>query len=225
MTTIRQRTGITAALLIIGILAALVAAEILPDLASLDAIRVAAIGTGLGAASLVYLAAAAASVGIAIALHPLLAPSSPGLALGSVVFRSVEATFYSVAVVCLLALQSLGREPDLAGDLPLVLLVIRDQATLVGVLAFGAGALLYYLVFLRARLVPRWLAGWGVVGTLLLMVAAGLALFSGTPVTSYSLLIAPILVQELALAGWLLARGVSVPVPAREPSHQEVRQA
>jgi hypothetical protein len=56
-----------------------------------------------------YLIAAGTSVGIAIALYPLLKWAGPALALRSVVFRTIDAVFYTVAVVSLLAIQSLSQ--------------------------------------------------------------------------------------------------------------------
>ncbi len=75
--------------------------------------------------------------------------------------------------------------------------------------AFTVGALMYYTLFYRARLVPRWLSGWGIAAVVLMMTACLLALFSNTPVTGYTFLFLPIAVQEMVLAGWLLVKGFS----------------
>jgi len=56
--------------------------------------------------------------------------------------------------------------PDLRASGAL-LLTLRDQASLAGVLAFYLGASMYYYVFYRPRLIPRWLSGWGLAGTAL----------------------------------------------------------
>jgi hypothetical protein len=66
---------------------------------------------------------------------------------------------------------------------------------------------MYYSLFYRSRLVPRWLSVWGLAGVLLMTTACLLALFSDNPVTGYTILILPILVQEMVLALWLLAKG------------------
>ena len=61
---------------------------------------------------MLYLIAAGSSVGIAIALYPLLRRINPALALGSVVFRTIEGVFYTAAVVSLLSLPlSAGSSP------------------------------------------------------------------------------------------------------------------
>ncbi len=44
---------------------------------------------------------------------------------------------------------------------------LRDSAGCVGVLAFYTGATLYYLIFYRSRLIPRWLSAWGLAGAVL----------------------------------------------------------
>jgi hypothetical protein len=87
---------------------------------------------------------------------------------------------------------------------------MREHSTLVGVFAFTLGALMYYTLLYRARLVPRWLSVWGLAALVLMMTACLLALFSDNPVTGYTFLFLPIAVQEIVLAIWLLVRGFSL---------------
>ncbi|HET7015030.1 MAG TPA: DUF4386 domain-containing protein [Streptosporangiaceae bacterium] len=171
----------------------------------------------MAAAALFYLAAAGASVGIAIALYPLLEKISAALALGSVVFRTIEAVMYTVALASLLSIQPLSRQLATAPAasrsvihaIADSLVSVRDHSNLAAVFAFSLGALIYYVLFYRSRLVPRWLSGYGVVAVLLIMTACVLALFSDKPITGYTLLIAPIAVQEVVFASWLLVKGFS----------------
>jgi len=172
------------------------------------------------AAALFYLIAAGASAGIAIAMYPVLKQVNSTLALGSVVFRAIEAVFYTTAVVAILSVQSLGQQfatTPANARAPIqamadVLLSLRDDSNIAAIFALTVSALMYYGLFYRSRLIPRWLSGWGVVGMLLLMTACLLALFSDRPVTGYTLFILPIAVQELVLAVWLLVKGFnSVP--------------
>jgi hypothetical protein len=162
--------------------------------------------------------AAGTSAGIAIALYPVLRKWSAGLSLGSVVFRGIEAAMYTAGALILLSLVPLGqRSTDAAasadrGAMQLIgdsLLTLRADAILAGVFAFCVGSLFYSYVFYRSRLIPRWLSGWGIAADLLLLVACLSALFSGSPVTSYTILILPIAAQEMILAVWLIARGFS----------------
>jgi hypothetical protein len=160
---------------------------------------------------------ASAAAGIAIALYPVLRTHSEGLALGSVAFRLIEGVLYIGIVVCLLLLVALSQESATAGaaassayEVPGVLLMAaRDSLGEVAVLAFGLGALMYYWVFFRTRLVPRWLSAWGLVAIVSLMVAIVLVMFGVTePMSTTQIVLAlPILVQEMVLAVWLIAKG------------------
>ncbi len=185
----------------------------------------------ISAGALLEFIAAGSCAGIAIALFPVLRDWSVSLALGSVVFRSIEAAMYGVAAVTLLALLSVSRQFAGVGlgnrasfqALGDALLSVRQLTSLAGVMAFTVGALLYYYVFYRSRLLPRWLSGWGMAAILLMMVACVLAVFSHTPVTSYIVLALPIAVQEMVLAVWLIVKGFSSPAallaqPATERS-------
>jgi len=79
----------------------------------------------------------------------------------------------------------------------------------VGVLAFYTGATLYYLVFYRSQLIPRWLSVWGLAGTVLGLVAGLLVLFQSIAVLSGTQVVLnlPIAVQEMVLAVWLIVKG------------------
>jgi hypothetical protein len=175
--------------------------------------------------ALLELIAAGACAGIAISLYPVLNKWSTGVALGSVVFRSIEAVMYAVAAASLLSLLALSGQFTTAeaadrGSLQAIgasLVAVREQTTLVGVLAFSLGALLYYWVFYRSALIPRWLSGWGLAAIILLIAAWLLALFTQTSMLSYVILALPIAVQEMVLAVWLIAKGFSSSALLRQP--------
>jgi hypothetical protein len=62
---------------------------------------------------------------------------------------------------------------------------------------------------LRARLVPRWLSSWGLAGAALYWSTGLLVLFGALiPMeAAYVALQAPLAVQEMVLAGWLIIKG------------------
>lgn len=161
--------------------------------------------------------AAFASAAIAISLYPVLRRYRQGLALGAVGFRIIEGTFYALGAVSVLLLLTLSQEfvKSGAGDPAYfqtsgtLLKALDDWAGLAGVLAFYVGGLLYYCVFYQTRLVPRWLAAWGVAGVVLGAVAAVLILFgvTGTMSTTQVVLNVPIGLQEMVLAVWLIVKG------------------
>lgn len=154
---------------------------------------------------------------IAIWLYPVLRKHHEALALGSVGFRVIESMLYFVGVVCLLSLLTLSREYIRAGASNAspfhvsgaTLLAIKDWAGELSVIAFNVGAMMYYAVFYRSRLVPRWLSAWGLLAAvaslaaILLTVYGQIAPFS----TVFILLQLPIGLQEYALAVWLIAKG------------------
>jgi hypothetical protein len=106
----------------------------------------------------------------------------------------------------------------------------RDSLGQAAVMAFGLGGLMYYWVFYRSRLVPRWLSAWGLVAVTSVMVSDLLVMVGLVePFSPPQLVLAlPIAVQEMVLAVWLIAKGfnpgavTSTPatatVPAIEPS-------
>jgi Domain of unknown function (DUF4386) len=158
---------------------------------------------------------AAAAAGIAIAMYPVLRGHGEALALGSVGFRLIEATFYLGVVGCLLILVALGEQAAGGGDaaafaVPVALvLAAREALGQVGVLAFAVGATMYYWLFYRTRLVPRWLSAWGLVAIASLAVSVVLVTSGVVEPMSQPqvLLAAPIGLQEMVLAGWLIAKG------------------
>lgn len=168
----------------------------------------------------------AASAAIAISLYPVLRRYNSGLALGAVGFRLVEAVFYIVGSLCLLLLLPLSGQLVEATDpgapyfaaLGHMLLTGHDLAGFVfAVFAFCIGGGLYYYVFFRTNLVPRWLSGWGLIALLLLLSAVLITLFDGEPYSVSGTLVflaAPIALQEMVLAIWLIVKGFNPAVIA-----------
>jgi hypothetical protein len=170
---------------------------------------------------------AAACPGIALALYPVLRRHNEGLALGAVGFRLIEGALYVLIVVCLLLLVTLSQASLKVGAPAasvyqvsgVLLTAARDWlGPMAGVLTFGLGALMYYWVLYQARLVPRWLSAWGLVGITLVLVAGLLVMFrlAGPLSTTQVVLSLPIGVQEMVLAVWLIAKGFNPRVIAGE---------
>ena len=169
--------------------------------------------------ALLSFVAACGSAGIAMALYPVLRKSSEGLALGSVGFRLIEAVFYIVGTLCLISIFALSRQAVAAGDqaasavqtVGSLLLTAKDLAGFVlGVMAFCIGGGMYYTVFFRTRLIPRWLSAWGLIALVLLFSAVLITLFDGEPYSvsgNLVFLALPIALQEMVLAVWLIAKG------------------
>jgi hypothetical protein len=130
--------------------------------------------------------------------------------------------FVLIGALSLLVLLSVG-EKSLAADsaaLPAAqttadaLLAVRDWVHgFLIFLPFLVGALMYYYVLYRSRLVPRWLSCWGLVGAALGLVAT---VYSGFVqefgfTTLNTFLNIPIALQEMVFAVWLIAKGFNLP--------------
>jgi hypothetical protein len=182
------------------------------------------------AASLFQLLAAFTSAAIAVTLYPVLRQHAVGTALGAVAFRLIEGMFYALSAAGTLILVSLsaqltvGASAHASADL---IRDLRDAAGTVGVLAFCTGATLYYLIFYRSELIPRWLSVWGLAGTVLCLTAGLLVFFQSIAVLSSTqvLLSIPIGVQEMVLAVWLIVKGFSPKTKAQTPTAAELSPA
>jgi hypothetical protein len=162
---------------------------------------------------------AASGMGIAIALYPVLRLFNPTLALGAVAGRVVENVFILIGTLSLLALLTVSQQAadsaapasfQATGD---ALVAVREWAPgFVAMLAFVVGTFLYNYVMYRSRLVPRWLSGWGLVGAVLSLVATVYAGFTQNFgfTTVNDVLSAPIGLQEMVLAVWLIAKGFNL---------------
>ena len=76
-------------------------------------------------------------------------------------------------------------------------------------LVFCFGAVLFYILLYRSRIVPRWITVWGFVGIPLYTAAYVLSMYGVIDGNSsgQNLLQLPLGVQEMVLAIWMIARG------------------
>jgi hypothetical protein len=161
-----------------------------------------------------------ACAGIGLALYPILKKYNEGLAIGAVGFRIIEGVVDIVGALSYVAFLVLSQEFVKAGApqssffqttdvlINASAVWLRDVAML---LTWCIGALMYYSVFYQHRLVPRWLSVWGLVGITLTSISCLLVMFHLIPPagTIQVILSLPIMVQEMVLAVWLIAKGVN----------------
>lgn len=227
MNTNRKIAIIAGALFVIADVATFTGDALAPALTGADyLIQLSAHADLVAEGMLAKIVSTFAGVGIAIAMYPIMKRANAGLALGSVVFRTLEAAFYMVGIVSLLALLKLSQQFAAAGVADRASLqAIGDSlvsvrlwaAPLLGVFAFCVGSFMYNYLFFQSRLIPRWLSGFGIAAITSLTIACMLSLFSGNRITSYIPLASPIFVQELVLAVWLIIKGFN-PTLALVPS-------
>lgn len=158
-----------------------------------------------------------ACAGIGISLYPILKRQNVGLAAATMGLRIVEGTLQIASAVGFFALVAVSQEFVKAGSPPdsffqpagAAIRAINDWTSNIYGLPFGIAAIIYYTIFYRTRLVPRWLSVWGLMGISLLLVSVISNLLNLMDASSPvgSLLCFPILVQELVLAVWLIIKG------------------
>jgi hypothetical protein len=95
-------------------------------------------------------------------------------------------------------------------------LAANSWAGKLATVAFISGAIVLYTLLYRSRLVPRFIAVWGLVAVALLIVANLLAVDVTAGFQPAALLFAPIALNELFLAGWLIVRGFKAPMLASD---------
>jgi hypothetical protein len=158
---------------------------------------------------------------IPVMMFPILKRYNEALAVGYIVFRGVlEAVTYLALVIGWLSLPLISQEYIKAsaadasyfqslGDL---VLKAHDQIGHVLTIVFILGALMYYYALFRAKLVPRWLSGWGLLAAVPYFVSGMLGLFALlSPMSTVQMvLVLPLAVQEMVLAVWLIVKGFNL---------------
>ena len=156
-------------------------------------------------------------VGTAVALYPVTRRHNQGLAIGYVGLRTLEAAVIATGIVSLLAVVTLRQEAG-ADAASLVgvgkgLLAVHNWTFLLGPnFVCAADTLVLAWLMWRSRLIPRFIAGLGLVGGPLLFVSATAVLFGAYNQVSLPGAIAPLPVfaWELGLALFLIFRGFKV---------------
>lgn len=169
---------------------------------------------------------AVAVAGVAFMIYPILMRHArtsikEGLALWYVGTRATEGAIFIVATLAILSILALSREfmgagtPDTAffqvgGS---VLLATVDFAFMLGQSVFCIGALMLYYLLFESRIVPQWLSVWGLIAAPLMFVAGLSLLVTGDPNSTFStILYAPMALQEMVFALWLIVKGFNPPL-------------
>jgi hypothetical protein len=166
----------------------------------------------LAIGAILWLVAVVGDAAHGVLMFPVLKPHSERIAIGYFGARIMDAVFIAVMVLFLLLQIPLGNEylkaaaPDTfyLQALSTVAVQASQYAYQIGMSTLGlAGLMLCYTLY-RAKLVPRWLAVWGLVGYTIIfvgmvseMMGSGLGLASTIPGGLW----------EVFMGGWLIAKG------------------
>jgi len=149
---------------------------------------------------------------VPVMLFPIFRKYNEALALGAVVFRgTLEAAIYVAIVISWLFLLTVSQEyvkaaaPDASQFQALGTLLLRAGVQIGSILdiVFSLGALMVYYLFHQSKLIPGWLSVWGLMGAMLYLASGLLAIFN----LDYGILQAPLALQEMVLAVWLIVKG------------------
>jgi len=177
--------------------------------------QVAAQPNQLAIGALLVLLAGFALAMVPVVFWPIGRRYNETLAMGYVVFRGgIETVLYIATALGWLLLVALSTQQNagpVAGLVRTIEAVAWDQLVAI---PFVLGALMFYVLLYQSRLVPRWLSAWGLVGAALYIVAPLGSMFG----LSLGFFMAPLALQEMVMAVWLIAKGFNSPAIASAPA-------
>lgn len=150
---------------------------------------------------------------VPIIMYPILRKHNEALAIGYVVFRGALETITTILIVIgwlfltILSQKYIAGASDVSYLQTLGFFILEGNAS-IGIISqfiFPIGALMFYWVLYQAKLIPRWISGWGIISAILVIFFASLNLFDifeFKDVFDIS-----IFLQEMVMAVWLIAKG------------------
>ena len=151
---------------------------------------------------------------LAATLYQLVKAVDPTLALIAMLFRLGEGLLASHPILDKLELIRLATTPPgsrSAFDLSLANELLQRSDRVLSELCFVAGGFLFAYLLLRGRLIPHWMAWTGVITIGAQLICVPLHIATIIPGSIVNWLWFPILLYEVPLGIWLIARGTKTP--------------
>jgi hypothetical protein len=173
------------------------------------------------------------AIGTAVGLFPYVKKHNESIALGFIFFRFLEAIAIMVGIVAVLSLLALSREFTAAAAsnasayqaAGTAIKAVKDWTFIFGPHLFlGINTILYSYLLYKTRLVPRWLAIWGLSGAAIMFIVALFEISGGIPPSWVAPLAMPIAIFEMALAVWLIAKGFNLSAIAASPGKMKTKE-
>jgi hypothetical protein len=173
--------------------------------------------------ALLWMMAVVGDAAHGVLMFPVLKPHNERIAVGYLAARIMDALFIAIMILFVLLQIPLGSEYLKAGAADTAALqalsAVLSQAKLyaydMGMITLGVSGLLLCYTLYQARLVPRWLAIWGLVGYAIIfggmvsdVMGSGLGLVSSLPGGLW----------EVFIGVWLIAKGFNAPPVASKPA-------
>src|SRR6266487_5145779 len=179
--------------------------------------------------AILWLMAVVGDAAHGVLMFPVLKPHNERIAVGYLAFRIMDAVFIAIMVLFVLLQIPLGSEylkaaaPDASYLQALSTVFAQAQlyAYEIGMITLGLSGLMLCYALYRAKLVPRWLAVWGLLGYAIIfcgMVSAvmgsGLGDISSIPGGLW----------EVFIGVWLIAKGFNSSAIASESAKTEINE-
>jgi hypothetical protein len=214
MRTERKTAKIVGALFILATVTAVISIAFLGDtLSSPEYLtEIATNENGVVVSVIFWLLLAISVLGIGIYMYPVLKEHDEVSGIWYFSLRLLETVFIIVAGVSLLVLLTLSGEFTTAGTTAganyevsgSLLLALFDWSFIIGTMIFlGLGGIVLNYMLYKTQLVPRWLSAWGLVGAIAVLLYGVISLWGQDP----AILAAPIAVQEMVFAVYIIAKG------------------
>ncbi|MBV9570873.1 MAG: DUF4386 domain-containing protein [Alphaproteobacteria bacterium] len=156
------------------------------------------------------------TIGLAGSLYVVVRAVDPSVAMFALAFRIVEAALGSICTLSSFVALRLytGASTAFGEDQSQVLVQLLGRfygaCFQMTVIFFSVGSILFFYLFLKSRLIPRLISGFGIFASILVTLLG----FSNLVVPRYSEALSPgwiaILVAEVAAGLWLLIKGVDL---------------
>lgn len=166
----------------------------------------------LGIGAILWLLTVAGDTAHGVLMFPVLKEHDERMALGYLAARIVDAVFIAIMVLLLLMQIPIGREylastaanAGFLQSLSAVSVAASQYAYQIGMSTLGVAGLLLNIVFYRTKLVPRWLALWGIGGYAIIF-AGMLSSILGSGLGDLSSI--PGGLWEVFVGVWLIVKG------------------
>ena len=157
--------------------------------------------------------------------YPVLKKHDEVLATGYLIFRgALECFTYLGMITCMFLMLALSREAAVAGTLDSTSLqsmavVFNEGSDWIARLTqiiFPIGAVMFYAILYRFKLIPRWLTIWGFIGLALHVLEVFLTMFGLLPDNLVFVFAVTLALQEMVMAVWFIAKGFNPDAVASE---------
>ncbi len=169
---------------------------------------------------------------VPVLLYPIFSRHNQVLAFGAVLFRGVlEQVCEMLLVIRFFLLLTLSEVYGKTGaadaaifrTLGAMLLAAGEWIPQIAAIVFSVGTLMFFALFYRTRLIPRWMSGWGVVGAVLYFIANIASMFGPLHLApeigvGIGFLLIPTAIQEMVFAVWMIVKGFNPSAMAALPA-------